>query len=220
MYLKGEDSDIPPEDAFEKADIWINAVAQVFFSLSLGVGVMTTYSSYNKENSNILRSSFIIALTDTVLSFLSGFFIFGVVGYLKEEIGLQAFSSYMGGSILLYGTVPFALNLLKSSNAWSVFFYLTIFLLGIDSSISYVETVVTSLMETSLGKKTNRLGVTLLVCITGFLISIAYCGNFATNLISATDYFLSAYFITFVAIIECMCIGWIFDFQERIVENN
>jgi len=191
----------------------------VFFSLSLGVGVMTTYSSYNQEGSNILRSSFIVALTDTVLSFLSGFFIFGIVGYLRQDETL-VFADYMGGSVLLYGTVPYALEVLSASNLWSVLFYLTIFLLGIDSSISYVETVVTALLETGLGKKTNRLGITIATCLVGFLISIAFCANFANNLISATDYFLSAYFITFVAIVECMSIGWIFDFQERIVENN
>lgn len=118
----------------------------------------------------------------------------------------------MGGSVLLYGTVAGALDQLKGSNGWCIFFYLTIFLLGIDSSVSYVETIITSLKETKLGHHLNRLGITILVCLTGLLISIAYCANFGTNLISATDYFLGAYFITFIAIIECMSIGWIFDF--------
>lgn len=125
----------------------------------------------------------------------------------------------MGGAGLLYGTIPKALNTLSSKNGWSVFFFLTIYLLGIDSSISYVETVVTALNETTLSKKMNRSGIALLVCLVGFLISLAFCCNFAYNLISATDYFLSAYFITFVAVIECMSIGWIFDFKERVLAN-
>jgi len=218
MYFTGKNAPITPSEAFEMADIWINAVAQVFFSLSLGVGVMTTYSSYNK-NSSIVKDALIIAGTDTVLSFLSGFFVFGIVGFLIEEVGFEKFGSYMGGAGLLYGTIPFALSKMAAPNAWSFMFFLTIFLLGIDSSISYVETVVTAINETNLSKKTNRLGITVAVCLSGFLISIAYCCNFSNMLISSTDYFLSAYFITFVAIVECVSIGWIFDFKERVIDD-
>lgn len=220
MYFSGKNSDVSPKDALNLPDIWINAVAQVFFSLSLGVGVMTTYGSYNQKDGPIIRQSFIIALVDTLLSFLSGFFVFGVVGYLMEKIGFDAFRSYMGGSVLLYGSIPTAFAFMQGRNGWSLFFYLMVFLAGIDSSISYVETVVTFLLELNIGKKINRLGITLIVCLVGFLFSLAYCFNFSKSLIDATDYFLSAYFITFVAIMECFAIGWVFDFKERVVENQ
>lgn len=160
-----------------------------------------------------------IACVDTIIAFLSGFFIFGIFGFLMDKIPIEAFEGYMGGAPLLYGTVPFALSLMTGSNAWCVFFYATIFVIGIDSSISYVETVITALLETPFGRKTNRLGITILVCLVCFLCAISTCANFGSNLIDVTDFFLGAYLITFIVIIECFSIGWVFDLQERIVEN-
>jgi SNF family Na+-dependent transporter len=219
MYLKGEHAQFTPKKALEEKDIWINAVALVFFSLSLGVGVMTSYASYSPVQTPIIRDSLIIAITNTLTSFFAGFFIFGCIGYLWEKVGPEV-QAELGGTLLVYGWIPYALSEGSGPNAWSAIYFLCIFLLGIDSSISYVEVVVTTIYDTEFGQKTNRLVIAGACCLVGFLLSLMFTTNFAQNMIDTTDYFLGAYFVIFLAIMECFCVGWVFDVKNKIKDNE
>lgn len=62
--------------------MWADAVGQIFFSLGVCMGVMTSYSSYNRRNKPIIRDVMIISFGNCTISFIAGFAVFSVVGYL------------------------------------------------------------------------------------------------------------------------------------------
>ena len=78
MYLTGDESSRSLSDI----KMWSDAVGQIFFSLSLCHGIMTSYGSYNPINKPIIKDQFIICIFNSTVSVIAGFAIWSVVGYL------------------------------------------------------------------------------------------------------------------------------------------
>lgn len=84
MYLLGRGSGVDFSEELLKEDIWTAAVGQIFFSIGVCMGILTSYGSYNKPTKPIIRDAYIIALSNSTMSFFAGFAVFCVVGYLNE----------------------------------------------------------------------------------------------------------------------------------------
>eukprot|EP00755_Sulcionema_specki_P023752 Sspe_Gene.79663::Locus_49995_Transcript_1_1_Confidence_1.000_Length_1255::g.79663::m.79663 len=72
-------------DRLREPQIWTDAVSQIFFTLSVCFGVMTSYGSYRPTTRPILTNVFVVALTNCIFSFFCGFIVFGVLGYMARE---------------------------------------------------------------------------------------------------------------------------------------
>ena len=84
QYLTGDPDDDKKWDRLRNGTIWAEGIGQIFFSLSVCVGVMTSYGSGNRKDSPIVSNSIIISLINSGISFLSGFVVWAVIGYLKH----------------------------------------------------------------------------------------------------------------------------------------
>lgn len=65
--------------------VWAAAVGQIFFSIGVCMGIMTSYGSYNPVKKPIIMDNMIICLTNSSVSFISGFAVWAIVGYLQEK---------------------------------------------------------------------------------------------------------------------------------------
>ena len=68
--------------------VWIDAFSQIFFTLSLGFGIMIAYSSYLPKKADLTASAFTISLMNCGFSFLAGFAVFGTLGYMALTQGV------------------------------------------------------------------------------------------------------------------------------------
>ena len=89
----------------EEPNIWSEAVAQIFFSLSVTFGVMTAYGSHMKRDEPALLNSVVVALANSMFSIIAGFAVFSAIGHRAfledKEIGeLDGLSSFG----LVFGT--------------------------------------------------------------------------------------------------------------------
>ena len=85
MYLQGHNAaDEPPDFGEKLADIemWAEACGQIFFSLGICMGTMTSYASFNPSDKPIIRDSFLICIVNATISFIAGFAVFSIVGTL------------------------------------------------------------------------------------------------------------------------------------------
>merc|ERR1719160_176360 len=139
MYLRGEVDGVVPSVSEKLGDgqMWADAVGQIFFSLGVCMGVMTSYSSYNRRNKPIIRDVMVISFGNCILSFFAGFAVFSVVGYLNGQQSPVAKNTSSSG--LAFIAFPAAAEEMPGSNFWIILLGLTLFTLGIDTAFSLVE---------------------------------------------------------------------------------
>lgn len=153
MYFNGtEGTDI--NENLKEPQIWQDAVAQIFFSISVCAGIMTSMGSYNKRDKPILADALTIAFCNSAVSFLSGFAVFTIIGYLQHIN--NPVSSRTGGFGLAFIAWPTAANQMEGANFWNLLLFSCLLLLGLDSAFGYLEAIATVLYDTHFGKKVKR----------------------------------------------------------------
>uniref|UniRef100_A0A671XL76 Transporter n=1 Tax=Sparus aurata TaxID=8175 RepID=A0A671XL76_SPAAU len=102
---------------------------------------------YNKYNNNCYKDSFYLCLLNSGTSFISGFAIFSVLGYMSQKQGVDIDSVADSGPGLVFIVYPQAVTLLPWPQVWSMCFFIMIILLGIDGQFAGLESIMTSLTD-------------------------------------------------------------------------
>lgn len=170
---------------------------------------MTSYGSYNEVRKPIILDSFIISVCNCGFSFIAGFAVWSIVGYL-EGLGLLE-ESKTASVGLAFITYPTAIDLLPGSNFWAFLLGCTLFMLGIDSSFSAIEATSTVICDTAWGGVVPRSFVAFVLCVVGFLGSFPFCFNFGFTLFDVVDHYLCAYLLLMIGILQAFGCGWFFD---------
>lgn len=197
------------------------AMGQSFFSLSLGVGTVLTYSSYMKKNENILRTGFGTAFFDLMFALLAGFAIMPAV--FSAGIDSDA------GPALIFETLPYIFasmgeSLPFLSRAVSILFFLTIVVAALTSSISMYEVGVAYLVEEKkLSRRRSVLRIFFCTWLLGVLCSLSFGPLGGIKLMGKTifdfcDFMTSNFLMTFGAMLFAIFVGWKMD--KAVVRNE
>jgi NSS family neurotransmitter:Na+ symporter len=190
-------------------DVWIDAYGQVFFTLSLGFGIMIAYASYLPKKSDVVNNAFITAFANSGFSFLAGLGIFGVLGYMSQAQGVPFDEVVSGGIGLAFVAFPKAINLLPAfSGIFGVLFFLSLVISGLSSTMSLIEAFSSSIMDKFAMKRKKAI---TLVCGTGFLGSLIFATGLGIGILDVIDHFINAYGLAVVGFIECIIIGYLWD---------
>lgn len=192
--------------------IWSEAVGQIFFSIGIAFGTMTCYASYNSKYQNTTVDSLIIALSNSIYEIFCGFVVFAVIGYLRQETGNMDVA--VGSFGLVFSSFSVAFSTLPAPQFWSVFFYLTLFTLGIDSAFSLVEAGVTVLMDSRTYNSYPRELVVGTVCLSCFLISTLYVSDVGVYYLDAVDYMINNIGLVLIGLLECVGAGFLYKFND------
>ncbi|HUS45687.1 MAG TPA: sodium-dependent transporter [Phycisphaerae bacterium] len=204
----------PDFEVLKEPKVWLAAYGQVFFSLSLGFGIMIAYASYNRRRGDITNNAFITSLANCATSFLAGFVVFSVLGFLAfKEGGVPVGEVVKGGPDLAFVTYPLAISKLGDfGRFWpplvAVLFFVTLLSLGIDSLFSLVEAAVAGLHD-RFGFLTRNI-VTAGLCATGFLAGLLFATRGGLAWVGVFDRWCSDYGLAFVGLVECLAIGYFF----------
>lgn len=215
MYIKGYDLEGNPPDVAAKlgdGQMWAEACGQIFFSLGICMGSMTAYSSFNPRDKPIIGDAFRIALTNSGISFIAGFAVFSVVGYLQ---GIGSPVADKTASIgLAFIAYPAAIETMDGSNGWSFVLAVTLFTLGIDSAFSILEAASTVMQDSPLFAQWPRKLIALVLCMFGALCSILFSFNWGFTYFDVVDHFLNVYLMLLIGILETFGAGWVFEYSE------
>lgn len=204
----------PDFSALKDANIWLMAMSQMFFTLSLGFGIMVAYGSYLERKTDIINNSILISLLNCGFSFLAGFAIFGTLGYMAHTQGVP-FEEVVTQSIgLAFVAIPKAINLLPAgSQIFGLIFFLALVFAGLSSSVSLVEAVSSSLMDKYEMSRTKA--VTLVILIST-VISLLYTTRGGLYWLDMVDHFATESLVV-VGILEAIVIIWILG-GDKILE--
>ena len=201
----------PNFNALFDSEVWIAAIAQIFFSLSLAFGVMIAYSSYNKKDSDVNKNAFVVGIVDSIVAILAGFVVFGTLGFMAEQQGVVFEEVLASGPGLAFVAFPKALSLMPFAPLFSVLFFLTLLTLAIDSVFSLVEAVDVTIADKTKMKKQH---IALIVCVLGFLAGIIYTTNSGLFFLDIVDHFVTNFNLVIIGILECIAVGWVFGAEK------
>ena len=198
--------------------MWAEACAQIFFSVGVCMGVMTSYASYNPVNKPIIGDSFRIAFYNSLLSFFAGFAVFSVVGYLKGiDSPVSSKTSSIGLAFIAY---PAAIEQMPGRHFWIILLAITLFTLGVDSAFSMVEATSTVITDTPTGRKIPKKCTALFLCVAGMAMSTIFCFNWGFTYFDVVDHYLAVYLMLLLGVFQCFGAGWVWRFDEAVAAGG
>ena len=188
------------------ANVWLAAFGQIFFTLSLGFGVMITYASYLPEDSDVVNNAFITGLGNCAFSFLVGLGVFGILGYMAGQTGVPVEDVVAQSMGLAFVAFPKAISMLPAfSKLFAFMFFAALFIAGLSSSISLVEAMTANVMDKF---NMTRHKATFIVCLIGLLGSLIFTTGAGLYFLDVIDHFNMQYGAALVGVIECLVIAW------------
>lgn len=128
-------------------DVLSAAGGQIFFSLSLAMGITVTYGSYLSKKENLVKNSILIIVSDTIVAILAG------IAVLPAAFALGGEGAQLAGPKLLFITLQDVFNAMGTAGAlFGVIFYLLVVLAAITSTIALLEVLVTFLSDNAVEK--------------------------------------------------------------------
>ncbi|XP_041919552.1 solute carrier family 6 member 4a [Alosa sapidissima] len=194
------------------ASIWIDAAAQIFFSLGPGFGVLLAFASYNPFHNNCYKDALMTSSVNCLTSFLSGFVIFTVLGYMAE-MRHQAVDTVAkdAGPSLLFIIYAEAIANMPAATFFAIIFFLMIIMLGLDSTFAGLEGVITAMLDEFphlLAKRREWFVLGLVcVCYLGAISTLTYGGAFVVKLFE--EYATGPAVIT-VVFLEVIAVSWFY----------
>ncbi|HID96828.1 MAG TPA: sodium-dependent transporter [Thermodesulfobacteriaceae bacterium] len=191
--------------------VWIDAYSQIFFTLSLGFGIMIAYASYLPEKSDITRNALLTALINSGYSLFAGVAVFSVLGFMASSQA-KPLSDVVSQSIgLAFIAYPKAISMMPGGSVFGAFFFLCLVVAGLSSSISIIEAFISAAVD-KFGFLRSRLVTT--VSVLGLVGSVIFTTQAGLLWLDIADHFITHYGLIVVGFAECILVGWIFDIRE------
>lgn len=192
--------------------VWRDAFGQIFFSLSVGFGIMIAYASYLPPKTDLVRSAFITAGADSFFSIFAGFAVFSVLGFMAHATGTGVQDVIRSGPGLCFVVYPEAISRLPALNSlFGFLFFLTLLLAGITSAISILEAFTSATID-KFGWK--RPAVVTTTCIIGLFGSLIFVTGAGLHWLDIVDHFLTSYGLITVGLLECLLIVWYYKIDH------
>ncbi len=132
----------PNWSALSDPKVWLAAFAQIFYSLSVGFGIMLTYASYLQRKSNLTGTALVAGFANSSFEILAGIGVFSAIGFMAHQGGVSV-SEVEGltGPILSFVTFPKIISMMPGGPLFGVLFFSSLVLAGVTSLLSLLQVV-------------------------------------------------------------------------------
>lgn len=210
-----------PDFSKVDASVFLGAMGQAFFSLSLGLGCLSTYASYFGKDSNLSKTALSVGVIDTMVAIMAGFIIFPAafsVGVSPDAGPSLLFITLPNVFQMAFGDVPFL------AYVFSVMFYVLLALAAFTSTISMHEVVTAFVHEDcKLSRKKAAWYVTIFCSLLGVLSALSFgvladMKIFGLTFFDFLDTLTSKVMLPLGGMLISIFTGWYLD--RRIVWNE
>ena len=200
------------------------AMGQLFYSLSIAMGIMIAYGSYVKDDINLNKSVTHIQIFDTFVAVLSGMMIVPAVYIFSGEEGLAT-----GGAGLMFKTLPMVFDSMPMGNFIGGLFFVLVFLAALTSSISLMEAIVSMFMDKF---KLTRIKAVVFVYASTLILGVpsalgygiwSHITVLGMDFLTFFDYISNSVMMPILAIATCVLAGWFInlkDIEDEITKNG
>ena len=219
-YITPDFSALEAEDggiSFSKIlNLLLDAMSQLFFSLSVAMGIMITYGSYVKKDVNLNKSVKQIEIFDTSIAFLAGMIVIPAV-YAFSSLGEI---SKAGPGVIFIALPKVFVQMGAAGRVIGPVFFLMVAFAAVTSSVSIMEAIVGACSESF---KANRKKVSLIIAILSTVAAVIVCLGYNTlsfgidlptgatgqNLLDVLDYISNNLLMPIISFSTCILIGWV-----------
>lgn len=220
IYLIPDFTGISLKDFFV---ILMDAMGQLFFSISVAMGIMIAYGSYVKRDVNLMKSINQIEIFDTVVALLAGLMIVPAVFTFMGKEGMSA------GPGLMFVSLPKVFAAMgKAGPVVGILFFLMVIFAAVTSAVSVMEAIVSSIMD---GFHLSRKKSAALVTIYGLVGAVVVCLGYNVlrfewrlpngtvgQVLDVLDYISNNCLMPLVALLTCILVGWVVK-PETIIDE-
>ncbi len=192
----------------------MDAMGQLFFSISVAMGIMITYGSYVSDDTNLVKSINRIEFFDTIVALLAGLMIVPAVYVFMGKDGMSA------GPSLMFISLPKVFgNMGTIGNVIGFLFFLMVAFAAITSSVSVMEAIVSSIMDRfGFSRKKSAVIVLIYAVVVGTIVCLGYNKLYfeltlpngaVAQILDILDYISNNILMPLVALLTCILIGWV-----------
>ena len=202
----------------------MDAMGQLFYSLSIAMGIMVAYGSYMRDEDNLSKSIGQIEIFDTGIAFLAGVMIIPAVYVFMGREGMEA-----SGPGLMFVSLPKVFARMGNiGNFIGALFFALVLFAALTSSVSILEAIVSSFMDQF---KMKRVAATMTEGVIALVFGLLVCFGYnklyfevelpngaIAQILDIMDYVSNNLLMPIVAILTCLLIGWIIGPDQIIGE--
>ncbi len=197
----------PDWAALGNPGVWAAAYSQIFFSLSVGFGIMITYSSYLKKKTDLTGSGLVVGFANSSFELLAGIGVFAALGFMAASAGVGINEVAAGGLGLAFVAFPTIISEAPLGSLMGVLFFGSLVSAGLTSMISIIEVVIAGVRDKL---DLTKPQATLVVGIPMALISITMLGSTTgVYFLDITDEFVNKLGILAGAFALVVAVGWV-----------
>ncbi|WP_129665469.1 sodium-dependent transporter [Phytoactinopolyspora endophytica] len=207
---RGLDAFFAPDwDAITDGSVWVAVYGQIFFSLSIGFGIMITYASYLRRRADLTGSALVAGFANSSFEILAGIGVFAAIGFMATNTGVAVDEVIGEGGIgLAFIAFPQIISSLPAAgDLFGVLFFGSLVVAGMSSLISIMQVVISAVQD--------RTGMPRVpsVLVVGGAIALASILLFPTSeglyILDAADHFVLQYGVAMAGLVSVVVVAWV-----------
>lgn len=197
----------PDWSALTETSVWAAAFGQIFFSLSVGFGIMITYSSYVARKTDMTGSGLVVGFSNSSFELLAGIGVFAALGFMAQASGVAVGEVATEGLGLAFVAFPAIINEAPAGGLIGLLFFGSLLLAGLTSLVSVLEVVISAVRDKfELSRRGATLAVGVPAAITSLLFFSTSSGIYVLDIV---DYFINRFGILAAAVASMLVVAWV-----------
>ncbi len=198
----------PNWQAMANPKVWLAAYGHVFFSMSIGFGIMVTYASYLSKNANLTGSGLVVGFANSSFELLAGIGIFSVLGFMAQASGVPVAEVVKGGIGLAFIAFPkIVLTMGEAGNIIGVLFFASLFIAGLTSMASILQVPISAFQD-KFGWSKNK-SVSIVGGVSAIISIAMFSTTNAITFVDVIDHFANNIGVVTGAILSIVWVTWL-----------
>lgn len=197
----------PDWAALADSAVWAAAFGQIFFSLSIGFGIMITYSSYVGRRTDMTGSGLVVGMANSSFELLAGIGVFAALGFMAQANGVGVDGVVDEGIGLAFVAFPTIISEAPGGAIIGVLFFGSLVIAGMTSLVSVIEVVISAVRDKF---ALSRVSASLAVGVPAALMSIlAFATTTGVPILDTVDHFINRFGILLAAVVSMVVVTWL-----------
>ncbi|XP_046367893.1 sodium- and chloride-dependent glycine transporter 2-like [Haliotis rufescens] len=194
--------------------VWMEALGLSLYQMGISYGFLITMAAHNPVNNNCFRDALFITVITLLSQIFFGFAVFCITGHVafKRDVPIEHFQT--SGFKLGFITYPEAASYLPLPQLWSVFLFVMLYTLGIDSLVPSYEVVTNMFSEWFPNFARRRWLLNACVLFPSFLLALPYMTQGGVYFLTLVEWYAFFPAIILFAMLECVVVGWIYGVKR------